>query len=200
MKIINRKGLSTVFVVVLIIAFGIVWILTESGNGCPLATTSARMPLCQMSQIDVKLGPNMKLSSRYPLAEQLVPIFFNNVGSACRFRIGGPVALAIVGNTPVSSAKLSELSFPAVMSPSSGVVNVSRGHQIEALFEVGKVPASGNGKVRTCILRTGTRLAIGEYALPIGQQSLFNRKLHGVCFESGGVSPKVNTSIIWLKE
>jgi hypothetical protein len=142
----------------------------------------------------------MKRTSKYPLAIQLVPIIFSDHGPACHLQLGGPVAEAIVGRAPVGSASTSNLSFPAIMTRSFGQVEMNHDSHAEALFEVWKTPTSTGGNVETCILKTATRLSISGFALPKGQQKVFDRVLPDVCFESGGASPRVNTELIWLKK
>jgi hypothetical protein len=192
----KRAGITTFTLILL--AAGTVWIVTAIGSNHPTSANKAKVPACQASRITVTLGRNMKQSSKYPLAVQLVPVIFKNDGPTCHLRIGGPVAQAIAGSAPVRSVKSSELSFPAIMSSSFGAVELKSDRQAEALFEVWKVPASGSGNIRGCRLRTATRLSIGGYAFPIATQRVFERILPRVCFETGGATPRLNTEITWL--
>lgn len=193
------KRIGIMIVVLTLAAVGVVWIVVATKSDHLVSNPSAKLPTCQASRIVVSLGPNMKPSSKFPLAVELVPVFLKNDGPACHLRLGSPVAQAIVGSAPLRSVKQSELSFPALMSPSVGIVNIERGRQSEALFEVWKVPVSSGQSVEACTPMIASRLSIGGYALPIGSQRVFARSLFGVCFGSGGATPTVNTEIIWLK-
>ncbi len=197
MKRSNGKRLVILLLVLILITASIVWVVNAADRSNP--QTATNVPPCRSSQIAVRIGPNLPRSSKYPLAIQLIPLTFKNEGKSCHLQMGGPVVEAIVGRAPLGSTPTANLSFPAIMSQSFGVVEIEHGRQAEALFEVWKVPSSIGGRLRSCILKTASRLSIGGYALPQGQQEVFIRLMPKVCFEAGGATPKVNTQVIWLK-
>lgn len=173
-----------------------IWIVVATGGGGKGLANSTKPPACQASRIAVSLGPNMKPSSDYPEATQLARILFKNEGPACHLFLGGPVAQAVRGLSGGRLTKSSEASFPSVMPSSFGRVELNKGAKSEALFEVWKTPASGDGN--GCTPKTATGLTIGGYALPIGTTRVFLRTLFGVCFASVDGTASLNTEVTWL--
>jgi hypothetical protein len=148
-------------------------------------------------KIVVSLGSNVKLSSQYPEASQLIPVIFRNYGPACDFREGGPSVVAGVGSRNRPESSLYD-SFGTIMPRPFELVRIARSGKDEALFEVYKKPNAGGTSDKGCIPKTATWLAISGYALPVDSVRYFTRKSFKICFSDPGVSQILNTGIVWL--
>lgn len=196
MSRLTRRGIAVMVAAVVVIAAGVIGIVIATSGNKPALTSSAKLPVCQSSKVAVSLGANMQLSSAYPNATQLIPVFFKNRGAACDFRESGPAVVVGFGSqsAPVSP---SHDSFGTLTIKPFKLVGIARGGEDEALFEVLKAPVSSGGSAKGCTLKTATWLAISGYALPVDSVRYFTRQSFKICFASPGAQQQLNTAIVW---
>ncbi len=180
-----------------VIAAGVTWIVIATGDRNGFRSSQSKLGTCQASQIVVSLGPNVKSLSQYPGANQLIPVFFKNRGPSCQVRHGGPAVLAGIGSRTGPESSWHD-SFPAVMSKSVESVDIARGREREAIFEVVKSRTLGSANTEECIAKTAIWLSISGYGLPIESAQYFSRKVPLVCFATPGASQQLNTAVFWL--
>jgi hypothetical protein len=193
----TSRGTAILVTAIVVVAAGVVGIVVATSGNNTALTIPSKLPACQSSKIVVSLGPNMKLSSKYPEANQLIPVFFKNHGPACDFREGGPGVVAGFGSRDRPESSLYD-SFGTIMPRPFQLVSISRGGKDEALFEVYKNPNSGGRNIKGCTPKTATWLAISGYALPVDSVQYFTRKSFKICFSDPGVPQTLNTGITWL--
>jgi hypothetical protein len=197
MSRVTGKGIAVMVTAIVVVAAGVIGIVVATSGNNTTLTSPPKLPVCQTSKIVVSLGPNMKLSSQYPEANQLIPVFFKNHGPACDFREGGPGVVAGFGSRDGPASPLHD-SFGTIMPRPFKLVSISRGGEDEALFEVFKNQNSGGGSVKGCTPKTATWLSISGYALPVGSVRYFTRKSFKICFAAPGSPQTLNTGITWL--
>jgi hypothetical protein len=197
MSRVTGKGIAVMVTAIVVVAAGVIGIVVVTSGSNTTLASPPKLPVCQSSEIVVSLGPNMKLSSQYPEANQLIPVFFKNHGLACNFREGGPGVVAGIGSHDRPASSL-YYSFGTIMPRPFKLVSISRGGEDEALFEVYKNPNSGSGSAKGCILKTATWLSISGYALPVQSVRYFTRQSFKICFSDPGARQQLNTGITWL--
>lgn len=174
----------------------------------PLALTahasSSTHPACQASQIKVTAGATL-LNATYDamtprgvvkaFANEVVPVYFKNLGATCHLLMGAPVFRAVKNTTDVATITVDDLSMP-VGSDNENRVVVKRHQKVEALFVVIKPNTLMSG---LCDPATTTGLLVGDYGNPIATTHFIHRKLRHVCFYSGTGRPEVNSGAVWVR-
>ncbi len=157
-------------------------------------TSPKSSPVCQASNITLRIGRTYRAGSGYPAGTLLTLLTLTNHGSTCHLPLGGPIARAVRGTYNGRATKISQLSLP--VSATNLRLKLKSGAQARAVVEVRGLP-SAMLHSKTCSPHAAVGFVVDGYGEPIATAHYFARRLENVCFYSGPGGTVTDFGIVW---
>lgn len=167
-----------------------------SGSSSPSSNAKAASPVCQASNITLRIGATYKGDRSYPAGTLLTSLTFTNHGPTCHVPLGGPDARAVRGDYRGPATRVSQFSMPVPVATNKRL-KLKSGAQARAVIEVRGLP-SAILHSKTCSPHTAVGFIVEGYGEPLATVHYFARSLTNVCFYSGSGGIVTDFAIAWV--